>query len=1174
MAQSQQTNSQNAASPQLTLGQLGGGALSSGDIVNLFRGNLSFPLEVLSLPGRNGLNCKVNLLYQSNVQYSIDHWNLDKPTDILGMGWSLPYERIVVSAKKDGSSLDDNYYLIAQGQPQQLIPINTAWTLGQIDGETFNMLRGSAAATHQEESKGGAGESKGEELETPHEAWQRLNRLLSDNLRLAPQEGGTYLLYDDGNEQVYQLQTTDGGSTYQVSTAGQRFELQHFQYWQISYYAEYEKWEIVKEDGSIFAYGSSRLAADANTLQYGMRWNNWVGNTPQSKEAPYVTAWNLAKVTNTYGNYYKLSYNTILQTVGSEGPHYTKECYVSKVENDLGWSLQYTYGDKTYDMSALDAPKEYLDPHRDPNQLPTKPDAFQSQYNTKYLDQVALFNAQGIRITYVKFDYHDLQNLGKLAKPSDEAPSMVKLAYGATYKRYLKSITQYYQEDETKPNLQFAYNFTTDPTQNRGALTHILYPAGGVGTIQYKTIQVGTGSEEEPLGAGEHKSGAEEGKSGAEEGKEEPLGADGATEAPGARNRTISNPAGATEKDQARHWYGPNYVVSAWYNEASNTLRLNVFTWMGHWYQCSEEWFTFNKGPIDIDNLQIATSQNTFLLAINYRHSGQNEVYLFHRYALAQGHWNIQQEGDQPKAYTYDSGPLQISNGENFFLVNGKDSNDNKVIDRYAWNWFSQAWEVDALADGQLGAAGTSAYYSRYYTTAYGNYYLILCNDQSQDPPLNKFSLYYLNPIMTEDGHLNWQLGSTFETDQIDIRELGGSSYCSFAPSDSFAALAYITDYIGGSNFTRFNYQLKVLTWDDKFQALQFAPVDNVVEEDFQNIPAPILKALGPQAVDNTLVGAGPNTYYYDGSTWQHKGVGIKHNSDFPDPSTQYYWYAYTADTILKTENTDSGVYVELNHRNPNREPSDPGEAWEKIVLQDEESMQGTLRQYQAYPSLNAAYLSYGTKVYYRGVYNTWASADHPMQINEDLLLADLSTLMPQGHTINTTTFINEAPFFLAFMTVDANGAPTATHLAYLRNGDLIRDGSGIPQLATLQGQQVTTLLNKQYHYQKSLSGELPAIPMGLITYALDTSSQYSSLYTNAVTVHRYANESLQNPIDAFVVDHVEINTGYDTHHKCYDYHEPTAAQDATGEVIRFQKVKEYEGCTTKDDQQDGYQCC
>ncbi len=140
MPNTQQTNSNNAASPQLTLGQLGSSALASGNIVNLFRGNLSFPIEVLSLPGRNGLDCKVNLLYQSNVQYSVDKWNLDYPTGIVGLGWSLPYEQIVISSKSNGSTLDDDYYLITQGQTQQLIPIPTTWVIGQVSSSVVEKL--------------------------------------------------------------------------------------------------------------------------------------------------------------------------------------------------------------------------------------------------------------------------------------------------------------------------------------------------------------------------------------------------------------------------------------------------------------------------------------------------------------------------------------------------------------------------------------------------------------------------------------------------------------------------------------------------------------------------------------------------------------------------------------------------------------------------------------------------------------------------------------------------------------------------------------------------------------------------------------------------------------------------------------------------------------------------
>jgi|GEM_PF-4011933 len=808
-------------------------------------------------------------------------------------------------------------------------------------------------------------------------------------------------------------------------------------------------------------------------------------------------------MSNIYDNYYKLNYTVTNQTVGQGAGNlfYTKECHVSQIINDLGWSLHYTYLPKTYDTSALDAPKEYLDPHQDPTKLPTTPDAFQSQYSTVYLDKIALLNASQTTLTYVQFGYYDLQNL--TPKNENDQRPMVQLAYGATYKRYLKAITQYYQEGETKPGIQFTYNFTTDDTQNRGALTQVLYPAGGISTINYKQIQVG---------------------------------ADG-NDNPGARNKSITNPFGASKEDQPRAWYGHDYVVSAWYSEDDSTLELNVFTWMGTWYPSADEWFTFDKGSIDIDNLQIATSTNTFVLAIRYQSSSESDVYLFNRRPLCQGHWDIKKDNNTYKSYAYGTTLLNISNGENFFIVNGIDTNNNKVVDRYAWNWSTQDWEVDQLADqNQLCQASSSASYSKYYTTAFSNYYIILCHDQTQDPVLNKFSIYYLAPAMNEDGTLNWQLGSTFETDQVSIPSIGNFSYFNYSPSNSFAATAYITGYTSsGSGFTRFDYALQILRWDENFANLTFAEIENVDENNFKSIPSPILNALGPQAVDNTLVGAGPNTYYYDGGKWQYQGVGIHYNKTFDDPSTQYYWYTYTANTILKTENTASGIYTELTYRDLNN----PDAEWQSIVLPHSSTKDPAIRQNKAYPSLTSTYLTYGTKVYNRGVYNTWADPTDPSKINEDYLLVDFSTMEEfKDLTINTSTIINQAPYFVAFMTVDTDGDPTATHIAFLRNGDFLRDENDKPVLERFDGQQVTTLLDKQYHYQRSLNGKLPAIPLGFVTYSIEDDPNESK----SIVLHRYANESTQNPIRAFVVGSVQMNTGYDTLSKCYDYTDITAA--------------------------------
>ncbi|QUM85219.1 RHS repeat-associated core domain-containing protein [Moritella sp. 28] len=1111
MTTAEQTHNNESAIPRLTLEQFGGDDIGKSEMVNLFRGNLSFPLEVTALPGSNGLDCKITMLYESNAQFSVEKWNQDKPTGIVGMGWSIPYERIVISAKRNGSKLDDNYYMITEGATQKLVAIPRSWTIGLLTSDVVQSLLRNRSSDN-----------------IVQEQWQNFNRKLSTSTRIEQQDDSSYLLYDDGNERVYNLRMTDNGQ-YELTTAGQSFELENFQYWQISYYQEYQRWEIIKEDGTICTYGSNLVEKNANTLQYGVKWNNWVGDTCEAKGEQTITAWNLAKVENIYGNHYLYDYQVQKQTVGNgaDSLFYTKECHVRKISNDLGWSLQYIYDNKVYDDSELTAPKEYLDPHKNPSQPAETADAFQSQYDTLFLSEIGLFNANQTTISRVEFDYYELQNL--TPEPSSNAKPLAKLAYGACYKRYLKGIKQYFQQDVTKPGIQFTYNFTKDTNQNRGVLTEILYPEGGKFTANYKEIMVGDGAENEQQGA---------------------------------RNKSIDNPFGADKEDKPRVWFGENYIVSAWYSEDESRLMVNVFTWLGTWYQSTEQWFIFDES-IDIDKLQIATSDNSFLMAMSQ--SYVNSVYLFNRSHLRQGNWEIQQQENEYQSHEYGSETLHISNGDDFFIVNGVDNNEDKVIDRYGWNRNNQSWEVSSLTDDpQLCPEGSTASQVEYYTTASSNYYVILCHDQTQEPPSSKLVIDYQSSSLKDDETLDWHRGGTLDTSAISIPSSRNTSYFNFAPAESFAAMSYITDYIGNSNMTTFNYALQILTWNEDFKQLALAKIDNVCLNNFTSIPAPIQGALGPQVVDNTLVGSGPNVYYFDGIKWQHKYVDIKFDSQFSNPSVQYYWYEYTADSILKSENTDSGIFVELSYLNKN----DTTAAWQSIVLEDSEHESESLRQNKAYPSLTSTYCTYGSKVYNRGVYNEWKDPKDQNIINEDFLLTDFSQLPAlQGLTINTSTIINQAPYFIAFMTVDEEGLPTATYIAFLRNGDFIRGSDGHPVLEQFEKQQVTTLLDKQYHYQQSLNGKLPAIPMGFVTYAIKANPNASK----QITLHRYANESTQKPISAYVVDNIKIETGYDTQNKCYQYSDQSAAQDATGTIIKFQTVTEYSGCLKSNDQQNGY---
>lgn len=93
--------------------------------VNLFRGDITFPFTLLSLPGRNGLDVTITALYDSHVQNTVNTWNLDAPTGILGMGWLLPYDQIVVDTHDSASLYSNDYYFLSKGTSNRLIETGT-----------------------------------------------------------------------------------------------------------------------------------------------------------------------------------------------------------------------------------------------------------------------------------------------------------------------------------------------------------------------------------------------------------------------------------------------------------------------------------------------------------------------------------------------------------------------------------------------------------------------------------------------------------------------------------------------------------------------------------------------------------------------------------------------------------------------------------------------------------------------------------------------------------------------------------------------------------------------------------------------------------------------------------------------------------------------------------------
>ncbi len=107
--------------------------------VNLFTGDLALPLNLVSIPGRDGLGIDVSLSYSSaNIENISDVWNLDAPTGILGLGWSMGQSQIVVDNKQTGARDDDEFYLVDGGGSTRLICVGNSSGIKSYKTKTFS----------------------------------------------------------------------------------------------------------------------------------------------------------------------------------------------------------------------------------------------------------------------------------------------------------------------------------------------------------------------------------------------------------------------------------------------------------------------------------------------------------------------------------------------------------------------------------------------------------------------------------------------------------------------------------------------------------------------------------------------------------------------------------------------------------------------------------------------------------------------------------------------------------------------------------------------------------------------------------------------------------------------------------------------------------------------------
>jgi hypothetical protein len=105
---------------------------------NLFTGEVNLPISLINIPGRGGLTAGVGLIYNSNVEEIVNTWNVEAPTGILGLGWSIDIPKIVVDNKMTGTREDDEYYLVEGGMSNRLYCVNINGGIRAYEPEQYS----------------------------------------------------------------------------------------------------------------------------------------------------------------------------------------------------------------------------------------------------------------------------------------------------------------------------------------------------------------------------------------------------------------------------------------------------------------------------------------------------------------------------------------------------------------------------------------------------------------------------------------------------------------------------------------------------------------------------------------------------------------------------------------------------------------------------------------------------------------------------------------------------------------------------------------------------------------------------------------------------------------------------------------------------------------------------
>ncbi|WP_193727860.1 RHS repeat domain-containing protein [Paraburkholderia franconis] len=633
--------------------------------VNLFRGDVNLTQALFSMPGRtgnDGLQIDLSILYESNVNQEAMTWNRDRPTGVLGMGWSLPVSAITLDSGGAPAPGLAAYSIQMSGTSSQLVrePVNAK--LFAMDGS----LAGSLV--------------DGQPVPGPiRSEFVRRGIALSAS---AIMEGAAspWLVDDAAREQQFVLQL--GQQTLDAYDGGESYQLVNYKFWKVLYYPRYERWAVTNETGQTLSFGGGVAqtaqgynASAGNSIEWGVQWADasgtplWQGNSAvTANQRQYARAWHLQRAYSRFGEYVSYGYNGFVrdvngllahgaeQQVGAGGKPYTKACYLTSVTDVFGRTATFNYQPKLWSDATPESPREYADPHKS---VPdTTPNGFQDCYETQFLNDIVVSDAGGSTLFSLEFVYDPSP-----AQKGAEAVANVAGTSGDMCKRLLTGFALFNPSGDNLPGYRYDYYLDTSEQTNLGALRSIVYPTGGSAVYAYNPVEL-------PICE---------------------------------RAMTLSAPAPLPAQSMPRVWFGPDYAVSVWNNSATQQMSLQILTWNGQWNSwqpdASSPLLVNGNGGTDLSTVTVLAAEN--FVAITYDTSNDTNLHLFRKDPARRAQWiaaDIPGGGsggcNSPTwRWPLSNGHVTTLAGQNFVLVPQVSTYANSgAYDVFTWNWPTQSW--------------------------------------------------------------------------------------------------------------------------------------------------------------------------------------------------------------------------------------------------------------------------------------------------------------------------------------------------------------------------------------------------------------------------------------------------------------------------------------------------